>query len=430
MGAPVTADPDGTPNAVFNITGFDNAETCTVTESGQPAGYEPVFSGDCDTDGVIELSVGDSSYACTITNTRNDASLTVGKVYSPTSASSDAVTVTLTCESGSVNGGGLSDSELADPDGPAAEFDIAGFTTGDSCTVSEAVPDGFTADIAGDDCATDGSGVVDLVAGNTMNCTITNTRNDATVTVSKAYSPTGPTQSVGVTLTCDGDIGGDGGPVTADPDGTPNAVFNITGFDEPDTCTVTESGQPPGYTPVFSGDCNSSGVIALTVGDSSYACTITNMQSLTVLTAGGCTFDRRDRTGRQFPLILTPDGGATSKLNATNPGQFFMNAVYSGSATSLTLKVPFPFVTVGTNPVKIYNGVITQHERRQDVLHAGLAARSGHRPGHVELRDAVLHDPVSADHGDHTAGSRGQVRARPPRLRAQGRRGWLLQGLG
>ena len=82
------------------------------------------------------------------------------------------------------------------------------------------------------------------------------------------------------------------------------------------------------------------------------------MQSQTLVTAGGCSFDRdTSRALQQFPLIFTPDGSPASKLSATNPGQFFMNAAYSGSSTTMTINIPYPFVTVGPNAVRIFDGV-------------------------------------------------------------------------
>src|SRR6185436_3462796 len=43
------------------------AGSYAVTESGGPSGYTATFSGDCDKDGNITMSAG-QSYTCTITN--------------------------------------------------------------------------------------------------------------------------------------------------------------------------------------------------------------------------------------------------------------------------------------------------------------------------------------------------------------------------
>jgi hypothetical protein len=70
-----------------------------------------------------------------------------------------------------------------------------------------------------------------------------------------------------------------------------------------------------------------------------------------------CTFDvDPDLNGDQFRLIFTPDGAMTySKLNASNPGQFFVNVFTLND--SVTINIPPPFVTQGANPVHVYSGV-------------------------------------------------------------------------
>jgi hypothetical protein len=82
------------------------------------------------------------------------------------------------------------------------------------------------------------------------------------------------------------------------------------------------------------------------------ACSLVTSSSL-------CTFDRDDDlSGDQFRLVFTPDPAApvTWKLNASNPGQFFDNVFYVGAGgTSVTLTVPYPFVTQGAVPIHIYD---------------------------------------------------------------------------
>ena len=74
-----------------------------------------------------------------------------------------------------------------------------------------------------------------------------------------------------------------------------------------------------------------------------------------------CSFDY-DSTlnGRQFNAIFTPDPQLWPgyKLNATNPGQFYYNAIVTGAANtagSVTMSVPWPFITQGANPVHVYD---------------------------------------------------------------------------
>jgi hypothetical protein len=64
--------------------------------------------------------------------------------------------------------------------------------------------------------------------------------------------------------------------------------------------------------------------------------------------------------GQQFNAIFTPEAAATtSKLNATNPGQFRYNVFYipDNGATSLTIQIPAGFVTQGATPVHVYGAV-------------------------------------------------------------------------
>ena len=127
-----------------------------------------------------------------------------------------------------------------------------------------------------------------------------------------------------------------------------DANFKVTGFTTGDTCDASESSPPAGYMPDTT-DCQD-----IPLETSPATCEIRNVQSQTLVTAGGCSFDRdTSRTLQQFPLIFTPDGSPQSKLSATNPGQFFMNAAYSGSSSTMTINIPYPFVTVGPNAARV-----------------------------------------------------------------------------
>jgi hypothetical protein len=85
-----------------------------------------------------------------------------------------------------------------------------------------------------------------------------------------------------------------------------------------------------------------------------------------LVTSGGhCTFDvNGTRDLDQFRLIFTPDqpnSTSTSprwKLNGSNPGQFAFNVFVAGTPDTeetVTLTLPYPFVTQGANPVKVYD---------------------------------------------------------------------------
>jgi hypothetical protein len=81
---------------------------------------------------------------------------------------------------------------------------------------------------------------------------------------------------------------------------------------------------------------------------------------------GGCTPDYGcsgdcEQTD-QFRLIFTPDAQnwEAFKLNASNPGQTYYNLIYdatgvNGNNVVLTVKIPYPYVTVGGNPLHVYD---------------------------------------------------------------------------
>jgi hypothetical protein len=76
----------------------------------------------------------------------------------------------------------------------------------------------------------------------------------------------------------------------------------------------------------------------------------------------GCTTGTCVQSG-QFRVVYTPsprDGWPAYKLNASNPGQYFYNLVVDGSANTnktVTIDVPYPFVTQGAMPVHVYDAV-------------------------------------------------------------------------
>ena len=141
---------EGAP-AVFTVAGADlTGTTCTATET-VPAGYA------ADQSGCVGVPLGGS---CTIINTLNGAityTITVNKDFIPNNSAT--VPVALTCSSGTV-----ATTPLNAAEGAPAVFTVTGPNAGATCTATETVPAGYTADQT--DCvdvALDGS------------CTITNT---------------------------------------------------------------------------------------------------------------------------------------------------------------------------------------------------------------------------------------------------------------
>lgn len=205
----------------------------------------------------------------------------------------------------------------------------------------------------------DCSGVSDATEGHTASVEVEDevTGKDfgnyrtASVTVNKTYSDGTTTTPVTVKLECDsGDV--DPATDTAAP-GSP-AEFDVEQFADGATCDVTEVSSVSGFTADTS-DCQN---LELEPG-ADLECTVENIESTTIVTNGGCTFDRvDDRAGHQFPAIFTPQTGGYYKLSSTNPGQFYLNVVYDGDqGDDIKITIPFPFVTVSPSAIDVHEDV-------------------------------------------------------------------------
>ncbi|MFM8360054.1 MAG: hypothetical protein ACKOET_16025, partial [Verrucomicrobiota bacterium] len=102
--------------------------------------------------------------------------------------------------------------------------------------------------------------------------------------------------------------------------------------------------------------CGNSGSTSTTVTVGGGSC-----EDGSLVGAGGCAFDFPGcgNTNPTFRLIYTQDPQAPSgyRLNASNPGQFFYTVWVSGapgSPVTLNLEIPYPFVTQGSVPIKLY----------------------------------------------------------------------------
>jgi hypothetical protein len=125
---------EGSP-VTFAITGFGSETTCTASEPAAPSGYT-ADEGDC-----RRVAIADGgSFSCTIVDTLNLATLTVGIDF--TDGSTRAVSVSLTCSSGSID----PPKQGASHSRPA-EFTITGFDTGATCSTTEdKLPSSYTKD--------------------------------------------------------------------------------------------------------------------------------------------------------------------------------------------------------------------------------------------------------------------------------------------
>ncbi|GAG27882.1 unnamed protein product, partial [marine sediment metagenome] len=223
----VTDSPQTTTGltADFTVTGWTDATqvVCTATETSVPPGYNS--SGTC----AAALS---PAGGCTITNTLNSGTFTVTKQYSDASTDPQ-VEVSLAC----VEGGSpvtVTDSPQTTT-GLTANFTVTGWTdaTQVTCTATEtSVPPGYSS-----------SGTCAAALSPTGACTIVNTLNTGTFTVTKVYSDASSDPQVEVSLDCDES----GSPVTVtdSPQTTTGltADFTVTGWTDATqvTCTATET---------------------------------------------------------------------------------------------------------------------------------------------------------------------------------------------
>jgi hypothetical protein len=241
--APGSASASEATPANFTVTGFSGNPSCTATESPVPPGYDS--SGTC----TATLNTG----ICQITNILRTANITVNKNFQPDAPGDVAIAVA--CSSGTVTANDTTASE-ADP----ADFVVTGFNLGTTCNATEAVPAGYTGNQAA--CA-----AIAIVPNGNHSCTITNTLNIAMLTVYKDFDPDNFVTTVTITVTC---TSGTVSPPTAPAaEGSP-AVFSVTGFTTPASCTATETA-PPGY----SGNQAGCAGVAI-VPNGNHNCTITN----------------------------------------------------------------------------------------------------------------------------------------------------------
>ena len=282
-GTVTNTDPTATEtdDAEFKVDGFTPGDTCDASEGSAPAGYTKDES-DCQ-----NLVLGTDT-SCKITNTLNSTTITVDKDFSDNNAGT--VTVSLTCDSGTVTNTDPTATETDD-----AEFKVDGFTPGDTCDASEgSAPAGYTKDES--DCQ-------NLVLGTDTSCKITNTLNSTTITVDKDFSDNNA-GTVTVSLTCDSGTVTNTDPTATETD---DAEFKVDGFTPGDTCDASEGSAPAGYTKDES-DCQN-----LVLGTDT-SCKITNTLNSTTITVDK---DFSDNNAGTVTVSLTCDSGTVTNTDPT-----------------------------------------------------------------------------------------------------------------
>jgi hypothetical protein len=251
-----------------------------------------------------------TTYVTSTTSCNATATLTVSKAYSP-SGPTTAITATPTCTTGTPSP--LSHSVAP---GSPFQFTITGFDAGATCSVSEPdAPAGYTQS---------GCQSVALTIGTDAPCTITNTLTSGTLTVSKAYSPSGPTTAITATPTC---TTGTPSPSSHSVDPSNSWQFTITGFSTGATCSVSEPDAPAGYAQT---GCQS---VPLTNG-SDAPCTITNTTTRTFNVSKVFS----DGNPAAVTVILTCDSPAsvTNVNHTAHPGGAPASFTVSGFAPGAT----------------------------------------------------------------------------------------------
>ncbi|MEJ7668222.1 MAG: IPTL-CTERM sorting domain-containing protein [Casimicrobiaceae bacterium] len=305
---------EATP-AVFTVTGASPGATCTATET-LPAGYT------ADQTNCVSVALGGS---CTITNTLLSNAITVNKDFLPNSVA--PVPVALTCTSGTVTTTPLNASEAT-----PAVFTVTGASPGATCTATETLPAGYTADQ---------TNCVSVALGGS--CTITNTLLSNAITVNKDFLPNS-VAPVPVALTCTS------GTVTTTPlnasEATP-AVFTVTGASPGATCTATET-LPAGYT------ADQTNCVSVALGGS---CTITNTLLSNAITVNK---DFLPNSVAPVPVALTCTSGTvtTTPLNASEatPAVFTVTGASPGATCTATETLPAGYTADQTNCVSVALG--------------------------------------------------------------------------
>jgi hypothetical protein len=177
---PATALASEAVPAIFNVTGFTGTPACTAAEI-VPAGYTANQSG-C---AGVALTTG----ICTIVNTQNAGNFVVAKDFSDNNPAS--VSVSLACTSGTVT----PSSALASESVPAG-FTVTGFSGTPTCTATEIVTAGYVADRS----ACTG------VALSTGSCTIVNTANPGTISISLTTVSSPATQGTAFSFVAGGGL--------------------------------------------------------------------------------------------------------------------------------------------------------------------------------------------------------------------------------
>jgi len=279
-----------------------------ISEDNLP-NYSAAFSGDCDADGLLTLGA-DEDLTCTITNT-----------YTPPAPTVGTVTVTKVVVGGDAV---VSDFNLYVGDTQVTSGESNEFEPGNYWVHEDNLPN-YSAEFSGD-CDVEGDLTVE--AGETYECTITNTYSE----------PEPETGSLTVVKVVINDNGGEM-QVSDFPlfVGQQQVTSGESNSFSPGSYAVSETGAA-GYVASFSGDCDASGIVSLESGDQK-TCTITNDDVAPPSGGGG---------GSPVGLLIVVTNVVNDDGGIALPSHFLMT-VTSGSPSSFA-GMGTPGMSLATSP--------------------------------------------------------------------------------
>jgi hypothetical protein len=360
----------------------------TTTVSVSASGGTPGYTGT----GTQTVSVG--NYSFTVTDANGCTATTTGNITQPTQLTASSTPGSISCY-----GGTTTVSVSASGGTPA--YTGTGTKTVSSGTYSYTVTDknGCTATTTGNitqpsqltasstpgsiSCYGGTTTVSVSASGGTPGYTGTGTKTVGSGTYSYTV-----TDKNGCTATTTGNITQPATPLSCGPiSGNDEVVAGTTGIG----LDANASGGTPSYTyhwtnnnsawvivdpnvnPVkFSAPSTVSsatfGVVVTDANGCKSSCTFTVMSSTPTLITDTmrCTLQNNcgSSTVNSFRLIFTQDAQnfPCYKLNASNPGQFYYNVFFDGTpgqSVTVSITLPYPFVTQGANPIEVYDGATT-----------------------------------------------------------------------
>jgi slime mold repeat-containing protein len=311
---------DSNPGALFcnGDPNCDDMNPCTV-DSCDPNG-----NGSCVHHAVMDGTPCNADNSkCTPNDSCQMGTCVADTAHTVTCTASDQCHVAGTCDPMT----GMCSNPAA-MDGTACNADNSKCTPNDSCQMGT--------------CIADTAHTVTCTASD--QCHVAGTCDPTTGTCSNPAAMDGTACNDGNACTgsdaCSGGVCKAGSPVNCN-DGNPCTT---------DSCNTTTGCVHTDIAGASNGSCSN-------VTDTMY-CPLGN--------TGGCDMSS---TPNAFKLIELQDPTANSlgavvmndyRLNASNPGQFYYNVFYAGTPSSnfsLTIHIPWPFITQGANPIQVHDGV-------------------------------------------------------------------------